>query len=50
LLNLGYDQHAAEKAVERAGTKAGSKSFEDLLRGSLQQLTAPAQTGARAAR
>lgn len=50
LLNLGYDQHAAEKAVERAGAKAGSESFEDLLRGSLQQLTAPAQTSARAAR
>lgn len=50
LLNLGYDQHAAEKAVERAGSTTGSESFEDLLRGSLQQLTAPAQSGARAAR
>lgn len=50
LLNLGYEQHAAEKAVERAGGKAGSGTFEDLLRSSLQQLTAPAQTGARAAR
>jgi Holliday junction DNA helicase RuvA len=50
LLNLGYDQHAAEKAVDRAGTNGGSESFEDLLRGALQQLTAPAQTSARAGR
>ena len=50
LLNLGYEQHAAEKAVERAGTKGGSESFEELLRGALQQLTAPSQSSARAAR
>jgi Holliday junction DNA helicase RuvA len=50
LLNLGYDQHAAEKAVERAGTEGGPRSFEALLRATLQQLSAPAQTGARAAR
>jgi len=50
LLNLGYEQHAAETAVERAGTKGGSESFEELLRGALQQLTAPSQSSARAAR
>jgi Holliday junction DNA helicase RuvA len=50
LLNLGYDQHAAEQAVERAGTSGANETFEILLRGALQQLTAPAQTGARAAR
>ena len=43
-------QHAAEKAVERAGTNGGPESFEVLLRGALQQLTAPAQSSARAAR
>jgi Holliday junction DNA helicase RuvA len=50
LLNLGYDQHAAEKAVERAGTGSASETFETLLRGALQQLTGPAPTSARAAR
>jgi Holliday junction DNA helicase RuvA len=50
LLNLGYDQHAAEKAVERAGKSGGSETFEDLLRGALQELTAPAQSSTRAAR
>ena len=50
LLNLGYDQRAAEQAVERAGKDGASETFETLLRGALQQLTAPAQTGARAAR
>jgi Holliday junction resolvasome RuvABC DNA-binding subunit len=50
LLNLGYDQHAAEQAVERAGMNGASESFETLLRGALQQLTAPAQSNARAAR
>jgi holliday junction DNA helicase RuvA len=50
LLNLGYDQHAAEGAVERAGKSGGSETFEVLLRGALQQLTAPAQSSARAGR
>jgi Holliday junction DNA helicase RuvA len=50
LLNLGYDQHAAEQAVERAGKNGASEKFETLLRGALQQLTAPAQASARAAR
>jgi Holliday junction DNA helicase RuvA len=50
LLNLGYDQLVAEKAVERAGKNGASETFESLLRGALQELTAPAQTSARAAR
>jgi Holliday junction DNA helicase RuvA len=50
LLNLGYDQHAAEQAVDRAGKNGASETFETLLRGALQQLTAPAQASARAAR
>ena len=50
LLNPGYDQHAAEQAVERAGKNGASASFETLLRAALQELTAPAQTSARAAR
>ena len=49
LLNLGYDQRAAEQAVTQA-KKAGPESFEGLLRVALQKLTAPAQSGARAAR
>jgi Holliday junction DNA helicase RuvA len=50
LLNLGYDQHAAEQAVERAGKNGASETFEALLRAALQQLTAPSQASARAAR
>jgi Holliday junction DNA helicase RuvA len=50
LLNLGYDQHAAEQAVERVGKDGASETFEALLRGALQELTAPAQSSARAAR
>ena len=50
LLNLGYDQYAAEKAVERAGKGGAAETFEVLLRAALQQLTAPAQNSARAAR
>jgi Holliday junction DNA helicase RuvA len=50
LLNLGYDQHAAEQAVERAGKTGASETFEALLRGALQGLTAPAQSIARAGR
>jgi holliday junction DNA helicase RuvA len=50
LLNLGYDQHAAEQAVGRAGKNGASETFEMLLRGALQELTAPTQTSARAAR
>src|ERR1700693_3691800 len=50
LLNLGYEQHAAEQAVERAGKDGLPESFESLLRATLQQLSAPAQKGVRAAR
>lgn len=50
LLNLGYEKHSAEKAVERAGKNGRSETFENLLRGALQELTAPAQPSARAAR
>jgi holliday junction DNA helicase RuvA len=50
LLNLGYDRHAAEQALERAGQNGASETFEVLLRAALQQLTAPAQSSARAAR
>src|ERR1700688_811884 len=50
LLNLGYEQRIAEQAVERAGKDGAAETFEALLRNALQQLTASAQTGARAAR
>jgi len=49
LVNLGYDGRVVDRAIERArATAAGN--FEDLLRASLQILSAPsAQQGARAA-
>ena len=50
LLNLGYEKRAAEQAVVRAGKDGTPESFEALLRATLQQLSAPAQKGARAAR
>jgi len=53
LLNLGYEQHTAEQAVEHAGKNGAStlpESFETLLRAALQELSAPAQKGARAGR
>jgi Holliday junction DNA helicase RuvA len=50
LVNLGYEQRTAEQAVERATKDAGPESFEGLLRASLQQLSAPSQKGAHAAR
>jgi holliday junction DNA helicase RuvA len=50
LLNLGYEQRAAEQAVERTGKNGASASFETILRAALQELTAPPQTSARAAR
>src|ERR1700676_58041 len=46
LLNLGYEQLAAEQAVERARRDGAPQTFEDLLRATLQQLSAPAQKGA----
>jgi Holliday junction DNA helicase RuvA len=50
LLNLGYEQRTAEQAVERAKKDGTKEIFEDLLRATLQQLSAPAQQGARSAR
>lgn len=50
LLNLGYEQHTSEQAVERAAKNGAPETFEALLRATLQQLSAPAQQGARAAR
>jgi holliday junction DNA helicase RuvA len=50
LVNLGYDQRAAEQAIERAGKNGAAESFEALLRGALQELTAPTPASARAAR
>jgi holliday junction DNA helicase RuvA len=50
LLNLGYEQRTAEQAVERARKDGATETFEDMLRATLQQLSAPAQQGARAAR
>jgi len=50
LLNLGYEQRTAEQAVERSEKDGAPPTFEALLRGALQQLTAPSQTGARAGR
>jgi Holliday junction DNA helicase RuvA len=48
LLNLGYDRHAAEKAVEATATggTSANDSFEALLRATLQQLSQPARKGA----
>ena len=50
LLNLGYEQRLAEQSVERAKQDGAPETFDDLLRATLQQLSAPAQQGARAAR
>jgi holliday junction DNA helicase RuvA len=49
LLNLGYERRAAEKAVESAAARPADNesSFEALLRATLQQLSQPAQKGAR---
>jgi Holliday junction DNA helicase RuvA len=54
LLNLGYDRHAAERALEEVaangrGIGAGEsamQSFESLLRATLQQLSHPAKKAA----
>jgi Holliday junction DNA helicase RuvA len=50
LLNLGYDQPAAEQAIERVRRNGAPQTFEGLLRSTLQELSAPAQKGARRAR
>ena len=49
LLNLGYDRRTVEKAVEEAQRNSGGKTFEALLRATLQQLSGAAQKGAQAA-
>ncbi len=41
LLNLGYDRRAAEKATEEAQRDGAGKTFEALLKATLQQLSAP---------
>jgi holliday junction DNA helicase RuvA len=48
LLNLGYERRAAEQAVEGVGRNGAPATFEDLLRATLQQLSARAQKGALA--
>ena len=47
LVNLGYDARAAESAVAEAKREAGAKNFEQLLRTSLQVLSAPKGRAAR---
>src|ERR1700732_3700070 len=47
LVNLGYDQRAAETAVSEAKRDNGSGNFEKLLRASLQALSAPKGRAAR---
>src|ERR1700728_1616261 len=47
LVNLGYDQRAAETAVAEAKREAGSASFEKMLRAALQSLSAPKGRAAR---
>lgn len=44
LLNLGYDRRAAERAVSEAARNGAGRSFEELLRAALQQLSRPAAT------
>jgi Holliday junction DNA helicase RuvA len=46
LLNLGYEQRAAEQAIELAGKAGTQETFEALLRATLQQLSAQARKGA----
>lgn len=41
LVNLGYEQRAAENAVAEAKRSGGTGNFEKLLRGALQSLSAP---------
>jgi Holliday junction DNA helicase RuvA len=47
LVNLGYDARTAESAVSEAKREAGCKNFEQLLRTSLQILSAPKGRAAR---
>lgn len=41
LINLGYDERAAEAAVAEAKRQAGTSTFENLLRATLAALSAP---------
>ncbi len=43
LVNLGYDERAAESAVVEAKREAGTSSFEKLLRFTLAALSAPSK-------
>src|SRR6201981_574761 len=47
LVNLGYDARAAEDAGSEAKREAGTRNFEQLLRASLQVLSAPKGRAAR---
>jgi len=47
LVNLGYDQRVAEKAVEDTRGNGAAASFESLLRVTLQGLSRPMKKGAR---
>jgi Holliday junction DNA helicase RuvA len=47
LVNLGYDARAAEDAVSEAKRETGTRNFEQLLRTSLQVLSAPKGRAAR---
>lgn len=49
LVNLGYDARAAESAASEAKREVGSSKFENLLRASLQVLSAPKGRSARGA-
>jgi len=49
LVNLGYEQRAAEAAVAEAIREAGPGNFEKLLRAALQSLSAPKGRAARGA-
>ena len=41
LINLGYDERAAEAAVSEAKRQASTSNFEILLRATLAALSAP---------
>jgi Holliday junction resolvasome RuvABC DNA-binding subunit len=47
LVNLGYDARTAEGAVSEAKRESAAKTFEQLLRTSLQVLSAPKGRAAR---
>ncbi len=49
LINLGYERHSAESAVEESKRAVGA-NFEELLKAALQKLSSPVERRARAAR